>query len=153
PEASLGLGQVLSQLRRHNEALAAYDRTIALKPDLAEAWFGRGLALLALKQYGDAYAACERAIKLMPELDYALGKWLHAKMHCRLGDNIKNKKKRFLNKVKNKKKTPSHLTLLKFPPTFPKKKTAAKTFLANIFPPISDEFASSHASHAGKIRI
>ena len=34
---SLGLGQVFSQLKRHSEALSAYDRAISLKPELAEA--------------------------------------------------------------------------------------------------------------------
>src|SRR5215471_20739941 len=153
PEASLGLGQVLSQLGRHNEALAGYDRAISLKPDLAEAWFGRGLALLALKQYGDAFAACERAIKLMPELDYALGKWLHAKMHCCLWDDIENAYQRVLTEVSNRRKVASPFNLLSIPSTLSEQKIAAETYVADNFPPTSDEIASSHASHSGKIRI
>ena len=153
PEASLGLGQVLSQLTRHNEALAAYDRAIALKPDLAEAWFGRGLALLALKQYGDAYAACDRAIKLMPELDYAPGKWLHAKMHCCLWDDIENAYQKVLTEVSNRRKAASPFNLLSIPSTLSEQKIAAETYVADNFPPILDESASFHAPHSGKIRV
>ena len=31
-----------SRLKRYDEAFAAYDKALALKPDLAEAWLGRG---------------------------------------------------------------------------------------------------------------
>ena len=153
PEASLGLGQVLSQLGRHGEALGAYDRAISLKPDLADAWFGRGLALLALKQYGEAYAACDHAVRLMPELDYALGKWLHAKMHCCLWDGIENAYQRVLTEVSNRRKVASPFNLLSIPSTLSEQKIAAETYVADNFPPTSDEIASSHASHSGKIRI
>jgi len=153
PEASLGLGQVLSQLGRHHEALAAYDRAISLKPDLAEAWFGRGLALMALKQYGEAYAACDRAIKLMPELDYALGKWLHARMHCCLWDDIQSAYQRVLTEVSNRRKPASPFNLLSIPSTLSEQKIAAETYIADNFPPILGESASSHISHPGKIRI
>jgi len=153
PEASLGLGQVLSQLGRHGEALAAYDRAISLKPDLAEAWFGRGLAFLALRQYGEAYAACDQAIRLMPELEYALGKWLHAKMHCCLWDDIENAYQRVLTEVSKRRKAASPFNLLSIPSTLSEQKIAAETYVADNFPPISDESESSHASHSGKIRI
>jgi protein O-GlcNAc transferase len=153
PEASLGLGQVLSQLGRHGEALAAYDRAISLKPDLAEAWFGRGVAFLALRQYGEAYAACDQAIRLMPELEYALGKWLHAKMHCCLWDDIENAYQRVLTEVSKRRKAASPFNLLSIPSTLSEQKIAAETYVADNFPPISDESESSHASHSGKIRI
>ena len=32
-------------LKRYDEALAAYDRALSIKPDLAEAWLGRGKCL------------------------------------------------------------------------------------------------------------
>jgi protein O-GlcNAc transferase len=153
PEASLGLGQVLSQLGRHGEALAAYDRAISLKPDLAEAWFGRGLALLALRQYGEAYAACDQAIRLMPELDYAPGKWLHAKMHCCLWDDIENAYQKVLTEVSNRRKAASPFNLLSIPSTLSEQKIAAETYVADNFPPILDESASFHAPHSGKIRV
>ena len=40
--AWLGRGNVFAELKRYDEAFAAYDKALALKPDLAEAWLGRG---------------------------------------------------------------------------------------------------------------
>ena len=31
-----------AELKRYDEAFAAYDKALTLKPDLAEAWLGRG---------------------------------------------------------------------------------------------------------------
>ena len=55
-------------LRRYDEALAAYDQAIALKPDLAEAWLGRGDALADLNRDDDALACFDKAIELKPDL-------------------------------------------------------------------------------------
>ena len=38
-------GTVLSQLGRHEEAIASYDRALEIKPDFQEAWDARGDAL------------------------------------------------------------------------------------------------------------
>ena len=51
------------------EALASYDRAIALKPDYAEAYNNRGNALHDLKRPADALASYDKAIALKP--DYA----------------------------------------------------------------------------------
>ena len=42
------LGIALKELKRPADALASYDRAIALKPDFAEAYCSRGNALLDL---------------------------------------------------------------------------------------------------------
>jgi protein O-GlcNAc transferase len=153
PEAWLGLGQVLSQLRRHNDALPAYERAISLNPGLPEAWSGRGQALMAFKRYEEAYAAYDQAMKLMPELDYVAGKWLHARMHCCLWDDIEIAYGRLLTDVSSRKKAASPFNLLSIPSTLSEQKIAAKTYTADNFPPVADESALSFVSHAGKIRI
>ena len=40
--AWLGRGNILGELKRHDQSLAAYDKALALNPGLAEAWLGRG---------------------------------------------------------------------------------------------------------------
>src|SRR5262249_33731600 len=60
---------VLQELNRLEEAVASYERAIALKPDYAEALCNRGDALLKLRRPGDALESCERALELKP--DYA----------------------------------------------------------------------------------
>ena len=51
------------------EALASYDKAIALKPDFAEAYNNRGIALRNMNRPEEALASCDRAIALKP--DYA----------------------------------------------------------------------------------
>jgi protein O-GlcNAc transferase len=60
---------VLLDLKRAEDALASYDRAIALKPDYAEAYNKRGIALRDLKRPDDALTSYDRAIALKP--DYA----------------------------------------------------------------------------------
>jgi protein O-GlcNAc transferase len=153
PEASLGLGQVFSQLRRHGEALAAYDRGISLNPDLAEAWFGRGQALMTFRRFAEACAAYDRAIKLMPELDYALGKWLHARMHCCIWQDIEAAYTRVLAEVSNRRKAATPLSLLSIPSTPSQQKIAAEIYIEDNFPAVSDVSESSDSADASKIRI
>jgi predicted TPR repeat methyltransferase len=63
-EAYLGRGDALYDLKRYPEALAAFDRAIALKASLANAWLGRGDALRSMGQGGDAIAAYRQALAL-----------------------------------------------------------------------------------------
>ena len=56
-------------LKRTDEALASYDRALALKPDYAEAFYNRGNALQELKRTDEAVASYDRALALKP--DYA----------------------------------------------------------------------------------
>jgi predicted O-linked N-acetylglucosamine transferase (SPINDLY family) len=55
------------------DALASYDKAIALKPDLAEAYYNRGNALRDLKCPADALASYDKAIALKPDFSEAYG--------------------------------------------------------------------------------
>ena len=153
PEAWLGLGQVFSQLRCHSEALAAYDRAISLKPDLAEAWFGRGQSLMTFRSFADAYAAYDQALRLGPELDYVLGRWLHARMHCCIWEDIQSTYERVLTQVSKRRKAATPLSLLSIPSTPSQQKIAAEIYIEDNFPAISEVSASSDSVDASKIRI
>jgi tetratricopeptide (TPR) repeat protein len=59
----------LQELGRFEEALASYDRAIALQPDYAAALDNRGNALRQLRRFDEALSSYDRAIKLQP--DYA----------------------------------------------------------------------------------
>ena len=71
--AYCGRGNVFLELRRHDDALAAYDEALALKPDLENAWLGRGNVFLELERNDDALAAYGKALALKPDLEHA---WL-----------------------------------------------------------------------------
>ena len=56
-------GNALWQLKRFEEALASFDKALAIKPDFAEAPNNRGNALLELKRAGEALASYDKAFK------------------------------------------------------------------------------------------
>ena len=61
-------GNVLGILKNCDDALTAYNRALALNPDLADAWLGRGNVCSSLKCYSDAFAAYDKALALKPDL-------------------------------------------------------------------------------------
>ncbi len=69
-DAHYNLGNaLLLDLNCPEEAIASYDKAIALKADLAEAYSNRGIALRNLKRPAEALKSYEKAIALKP--DYA----------------------------------------------------------------------------------
>jgi predicted O-linked N-acetylglucosamine transferase (SPINDLY family) len=60
------LGMALHRLGRREQALLAYDRAIAVKPDYREALNNRCLVLLEMKRLDEALASVERALAIKP---------------------------------------------------------------------------------------
>ena len=50
-DAWLGRGNVYYDLKRYDEAFAAYDKGLSLRPDNAEAWLGCGNVSYNLRRY------------------------------------------------------------------------------------------------------
>lgn len=65
-------GWSMCELDQHEQALASFDKAIALKPDSAAAHYGRGFALSELGRYDDALNSYKKAIELNPNLTEAL---------------------------------------------------------------------------------
>ena len=57
-------GNQLFDLQKYEEAIASYDKAIAIKPDYHEAWYNRGFALGRLKKYEEAIASYDKAIAI-----------------------------------------------------------------------------------------
>jgi protein O-GlcNAc transferase len=66
------LGVIQSRHGRSKEALASYDRALAIKPDYAEVLTNRGVALWDLKRFQDALASHDRALAINPDFAWAL---------------------------------------------------------------------------------
>jgi tetratricopeptide (TPR) repeat protein len=64
-------GASLSNLGRSEEALACYDRALAINPQDAEAWSNKGNALGALGRSEEALACYDRALAINPQLAQA----------------------------------------------------------------------------------
>ena len=65
-EALVQLGNALLKSERWVEAMAAYDRVLALSPGHLEASLNRGAALLKLERWDEAVSAYRRAVELQP---------------------------------------------------------------------------------------
>ena len=53
---------MLKTLKRPEEALAVYDRALAIDPAFVEALIGRGNALVELKRYAEGLASLDAAV-------------------------------------------------------------------------------------------
>ncbi len=58
---------IQSRRRRHAEALASYDRALAVRPDHPHALYNRGNTLRELKRFDEALASYDRAIAVWPD--------------------------------------------------------------------------------------
>ncbi len=57
---------MLDALGTYEEAVASYDRALALRPRYAEAWSNRGNALNHMLRHEEALASCDRALAIDP---------------------------------------------------------------------------------------
>ena len=64
-------GNNFLESHRYEDAVAAYDKAIKIKPDKYEALINQGNALTALQRYEDAIAAYDKAIAIKPDLHEA----------------------------------------------------------------------------------
>lgn len=64
--ARCDLGVLLASLQRQDEALACFDKLIAMKADFGEAYFQRGNVLLALRRFPEAVTSFDQAIAIDP---------------------------------------------------------------------------------------
>ena len=83
-EALYNRGNTLHELKRFEEALASYDRALAVRPDYAEALYNRGLSLHELKRFEEALASCDHALAVRP--NYTEAHWNEALLRLLTGD-------------------------------------------------------------------
>lgn len=65
--AFFSIGGLFSQVRSHKNAISAYDMTLHLKPNFAEAYYNRGTAKTFIAEYAAAITDFDEAIRLKPE--------------------------------------------------------------------------------------
>ena len=70
----------MRELGRGDDAFAAYNRAIALDPNIAEAHAGCGNMLAALRRYDEAIKAYDKALAIAPGIEFVESERLHCKM-------------------------------------------------------------------------
>ena len=66
PQHWLNQGGSLSAIGKHHEALACYDKALALEPRYAHAWCDKGSALERLGRYQESLQCIEKALEIDP---------------------------------------------------------------------------------------
>ena len=66
-EALHNRGNILARLKRFDDALESFNRSLAIKPTAyAQAWVNRGLLLQEMKRFGEAMESFTRALAIDP---------------------------------------------------------------------------------------
>jgi tetratricopeptide (TPR) repeat protein len=65
------VGNGFYQIGRYEEAIASYDKALAIKPDSPEAWYSRGNALGNLIRYEEAIASYDKALAIKDDIPEA----------------------------------------------------------------------------------
>lgn len=79
--ASNNLGNILQVVGRLDEALNAYEATLKLRPENAEAWNNRGVALFAVRRLSEAADSYTEALRIRPNFAQAFGGIMYAKTY------------------------------------------------------------------------
>jgi tetratricopeptide (TPR) repeat protein len=64
-------GEKFRKSQRYEEAIAAYDKAIKIKPGYSEAWYAKAALLYKLQRYEEALIAYEKVIQIQPEEAHA----------------------------------------------------------------------------------
>ncbi|MEI6444131.1 MAG: tetratricopeptide repeat protein [Nostocales cyanobacterium ELA583] len=62
----------VTKIQKYEEAIASYDKAIAIKPDYHLVWNERGVALEKLQRYEEALKCYEKAISIRPDNQLAI---------------------------------------------------------------------------------
>jgi TolB-like protein/Tfp pilus assembly protein PilF len=79
PFAHVAKGNVLRVERRFEDAIAEFERALALDPSIAEAYGGIGATYSDIGQYEKAIEFFDKAIRLSPQQTQELAIWCHGK--------------------------------------------------------------------------
>jgi tetratricopeptide (TPR) repeat protein len=71
PEGYLNLSLVYYKEKRFQDAIAAAQQAVRMKPDLAEAWNNLGAAFAELGRWDEAVSAEQNALRLRPDFQLA----------------------------------------------------------------------------------
>ncbi|WAL61654.1 tetratricopeptide repeat protein [Thermocoleostomius sinensis] len=71
PEFWDGQGCALCAGEQYEDAIAAFNKALALDPRYCKAWNNRGNALCGMKRYAEALAAYDKAVALQPDYHQA----------------------------------------------------------------------------------
>ncbi len=133
--------------------LAAYEKVLALKPGLAEAWLGCGNVFVDLKRYDKAFPAFDRALALKPDLISVEGSRLFAKMNICDWSNLEAEAAHLIASVRNGHVSTSPFPFLIIPSSSEDRLQCAKHWVARKFPVASEPIWRGEKYNHDRIRV
>ena len=152
-EAFNNRGIALKDLGRLDEAMASYDKAIALKPGYLEALNNRGNLFLKQGRYDGAFADFDQAYSLNPDMRFVEGCRLHAKMHMCDWSNLEEEMERLAQHVRQGKPATEPFMLLPTPASAQDLLRCAEIYTADKYPPYKFPLWAGQRYGHDKIRV
>ena len=121
----------------YEEALAAYDKALAIKPDVEGAWIGRSNVFTELGRYDEAFIAFDKAVSNRPDLEGIEGLRLLAKMNLCNWDNLDEEIGRLTAAIRLGKANSSPFALLSLTDSPDDQLSCARTWVRAKLPHVS----------------
>jgi predicted O-linked N-acetylglucosamine transferase (SPINDLY family) len=152
-DAYCNRGNVLKDLKHLQQAVASYDRAISLNPDNADAYNNLGNVLQKLNRHDEAASSYDRAIAIHANLPYALGSWLHSRMHCCNWDDLDRAYAKLIHAVELGEKASTPFFFLAIPSSPALQQQCARTYVNDKYPESSTPVWAGERSAHGRIRV
>ena len=144
---------MLHDLKRFEDALASYDKAIALKPDYAEAYNNRGNALKDLKRFEEALASYDKAIALKPDCEFLYGELVHTKMMICDWSDLEGQIAQLAAKIEHREPASSPFAILSLTSSLRLQRSAAEIYVLAKYPPSNMLAQIAKRQKGDKIRI
>src|SRR5581483_7711756 len=148
-----GRGIALVQLDRASEALASYDRAIALKPDYADAHHCRGNILSDLRRLDEALASYGRAIAIRPEASASLAAFVYVALGICDWPAVERARAPLLESCRRPTFTGACFPVLAITDDLSVQQAAAQNFVRNNAIAVAQPPRPKRAAADGKLRI
>jgi protein O-GlcNAc transferase len=148
------IGCALKELGQLEASLLSYCQATELKPDFTEANYYIGTILSEMQRHEEAMVYFQKVLSIKPQHTYALGMFLHSKMHCCDWLNLDANFNELLNGIDAGQALSPPFALLAIPSTPAQQKRCAEIFIRKEYPETQAIFSNTteRQSH-GKIRL
>ena len=140
-------------MKHPEQALASYDKAIALKSDFVEAYAHRGNALAELKRPEDALSSYDKAIALGPDHEFLYGTWVYAKTRICDWSDLEKQIGILAKKVERSEKATPPFSLLAISDSPALHRASAESAVAAKFPSNNSLPAIAKRPRRNKIRL
>jgi len=136
-----------------NEAEAGYRQALQIKPDMAEAYNNLGIVLGKVNRHEEVVACFKKLLSIKPDQAFALGMYLHSKMHCCNWEGIDDTFHELRSGIDADKAVSTPFHILAIPSTPAQQKRCAEIYVREKYPEVCVSSDVKERYSHGKIRL